>query len=222
VIYINGELSPTLSYKRRGYAYLGIPGPDGRDGTIFLNMARTYQRGGRQVYSSSYSVGEVDAVGFAGRAFVLDKLTGEEEHPRKPGDRLPPYQVRVQERTGEDGEVTTVVTCNCMATGCNAPCCRHRDLLVELLEQGAFDETQTEYDKGHGPEAHQRAEQEANRSPRDAGCYANGNGQEARRETPHVPELRGRIDDSRASANSHFVNQTEPLLTNARTISEFS
>ena len=43
--YLYGNLPKTATYSRRTYTYLGIPGPDGRDGTIFLNVARTEQRG---------------------------------------------------------------------------------------------------------------------------------------------------------------------------------
>ena len=131
MIYLTGELVPTASQARRQYAYLNV-GNDGRTGTAFLNVWHAQRRHNTAVYSSSYSVGEVELVGWAGRAFILDKLTGNEEHGEaKPGDRKPPYRVLV----GRDGEIK----CNCTAQSCQVGLCRHTDLIVELIEQGAFE-----------------------------------------------------------------------------------
>ncbi len=138
MLYITGSLGPTASYSRREYAYLDY-GNDGRKGTIFLNIWHAERRHNTAVFTSSYSVGEVPDDGTASRVFLMDKLTGDDEHPRKPGDRLPPYRIRVQDRTNDDGEVHTFVTCDCMGATCNAPSCRHTDLIRELIDQGAFE-----------------------------------------------------------------------------------
>lgn len=145
---ITGSLQPTASYSRREYAYLNY-GPDGRDGTVFLNHWHSNRRHNTAVYSSRYSVGEVHKVGWAGRCFVFDKEMGQDEHgERKPGDRQPPYEVLTREYVGPDGEVSTVANCQCMGATCNAPTCRHADLVRELLEQGAFDGEENGYSEG--------------------------------------------------------------------------
>jgi len=137
---ITGDLGATLTQSRRDFVWIDAGHTDGRDGTLFLNIAHAKRRGGTQVFTSRYSVGEVELVGWAGRAFIFDKEQGEDEHERKPGDRLPPYRVRTREFITEDGEVRIFATCQCMADSCKAPQCRHADATIELLEQGAFDQ----------------------------------------------------------------------------------
>lgn len=204
MIYITGELPPTAAYPRRQYAYLNV-GDDGRTGTAFLNHWHAHRRHNTAVYSSTYSIGEVEAVGFAGRCFMMDKIKGEDEHPRKPGDRLPPYRVYVQERTGEDGEVLTLLRCDCMAAGCNAPTCRHADLCRELLEQGAFEGdtlSQGEYHENH---ATTQSSHEAGRASTPAGQKRpesiDGSGT-PRRESPNGHPLASRHDPHFGSIGS--------------------
>jgi hypothetical protein len=127
-----GDLGPTDSYTRREYrALTGTAFSDGRDATVWFEHWTAKSRFGTKSKSSRYAVGEVPDVGFRGRTWVFDKVGGDDEHgePRE-GVREPPYVVRV----GDNGEAR----CQCMADACDAPCCRHVDVILALLDQGAF------------------------------------------------------------------------------------
>ena len=208
MIYLTGELVPTASQARRQYAYLNV-GNDGRTGTAFLNVWHAQRRHNTAVYSSSYSVGEVELVGWAGRAFILDKLTGNEEHGEaKPGDRKPPYRVLV----GRDGEIK----CNCTAQSCQVGLCRHTDLIVELIEQGAFESdtpSQGEYHGNHVPTTIDNERQRPTgviEAARSASKRSRG---EAGRLTPDCdPMVQGGSPHRRS--NSPFNSQANRQVTN--------
>lgn len=133
MLFLAGDLGCTKTQSRREYRWLeGVDFGDGRCGTAWLEIWHAKRRDGVRTWLSRYSVSEVNKVGFAGRAFKLDKDIGEGEHgdEDKPGVPKPPYTVGI----GDDGEVW----CTCMASVCKADCCRHVDLLLTLLERGAF------------------------------------------------------------------------------------
>lgn len=126
---LTGDLGPTANYTRREYrALVGLTFKDGRDVTVWLEHWTAKARSGTKTKLSRYGVAEVRDVGFRGRAFVWHKDFGE-EYTRS--DRKPPYTVRVK----DSGEVT----CQCMADTCDAPCCRHIDATLVLIDEGAFD-----------------------------------------------------------------------------------
>jgi hypothetical protein len=126
---ITGDLGPTATYTRREYRWLSGIYADGRDGTLWLEHWNAARRHGTKTTLSRYAVGETKLVGWAGRAFIFDKEFPANEHESTDRNApQPPYTVRV----GRDGEIV----CSCMAANCNAPCCRHCDAVMELLDAG--------------------------------------------------------------------------------------
>lgn len=134
MIHVTGDLGPTDTYTRREYAVLaGLDFGDGRAATVWLNHFTAKSRLGRKSRVSTYAVGEVKQVGFMGRCFKWDKIAGEDEHGLpKPGDRKPPYCVRIDQH----GQIT----CECTADNCRAPVCRHKDMTLVMLEECVFTE----------------------------------------------------------------------------------
>ena len=134
MIHLTGDLGPTATYSRREYAVLAdMDFGDGRAATVWFNHFTTKSRLGRKSRVSTYAVGEVKQVGFMGRCFKWDKIAGEDEHGEpKPGDRKPPYCVRIDQYGG--------IRCECMAGVCGAPVCRHCDGTLILLDEGVFTE----------------------------------------------------------------------------------
>ena len=134
---LTGDLGPTETYTRREYVVLaGMDFGDGRDATVVLTHFTSKSRLGRKWHQSRYAVSEVRQVGFAGRVFVWDKekVKGmlDEHGPPRPGDRLPPYTVRI-DQYGE-------IRCECMAGACKAPTCRHADATLVLIDEKVFSE----------------------------------------------------------------------------------
>jgi len=131
---LTGDLGPTATYTRREYVALaGMDFGDGRDATVWLSHFTAKSRLGRKASQSTYAVAEVRQVGFAGRCFKWDKVGGDDEHGGpKPGDRQPPYTVRLDHH----GQIW----CECMAGACKAPCCRHCDATLALIDEGIFDQ----------------------------------------------------------------------------------
>ena len=132
MILLSGDLGATATYTRREYqALVGLGWPDGRDATCWLLHWTARRRRGTVSKLSRYAVSEVKEVGFMGRSFVFGKEFPADEHGDEPGDRQPPYTVRIDQH----GEIW----CQCMAGACNAPVCRHCDMVSVLLDAQAFD-----------------------------------------------------------------------------------
>lgn len=122
---LSGDLGSTLSMTRREYRWIGGLGwADGRDGVLWLECWHAKRRRGTKTELSRYAVSEVKEVGFMGRTFLLDKEQGKPEAEHH-------YPVRIDHH----GEAW----CKCMAGTMRAPCCRHVDAVLTLLDAGAFD-----------------------------------------------------------------------------------
>lgn len=136
VTMLSGDLGATASYTHRDFTWLGGLGwPDGRAGTLWLNHFTAKTRLGTKNRVSRYAVAEVKLVGFMGRAWVFDKEFPDDEYDGQ-SDRKPPYTVTLDQHG--------VITCQCMAAACKAPCCRHADAILALLAEGEFPEPVTE------------------------------------------------------------------------------
>lgn len=134
MIHLTGDMGKTATYHHRNYTVLaGLDFGDGRQATVIFQHIKAKRRRNTKSTVSRYGVSEVKEVGFMGRAFVWDKEMGEDEHG-EPGqdDRKPPYTVRI-DQYGE-------IRCTCMANTCHAPCCRHCDCTLILLDEGVFSE----------------------------------------------------------------------------------
>ena len=134
MIHTTGDLGPTATYSRREYAILaGLDFGDGRDATVVMQHIKAKRRRGTRSWVSRYAVSEVRDVGYMGRVFLFDKELGDEEHGEQGANvPKPPYRVRL-DQYGE-------IRCECMASSCHAPTCRHADITMILLEEGAFNQ----------------------------------------------------------------------------------
>lgn len=122
---LSGDLGASLSQTRREYrALFGLGWADGRQATLWLEIWHAKRRRGTKSELSRYAVSEVKEVGFAGRTFIFDKEQGEPESCGL-------YHVRIDPH----GEAW----CKCTAGIYKAPCCRHVDAVLVLLDEGAFD-----------------------------------------------------------------------------------
>lgn len=129
---LSGDLGATNTYTRREYrALIGLGWPDGRDATVWCEHWMAKRRRGTQSRLSRYALSEVKEVGFMGRTFVFGKEFPVDEHGDEPGDRQPPYTVRLDHHGS--------IFCQCMAGACKAPSCRHCDLVLTLMDAGAFE-----------------------------------------------------------------------------------